>query len=210
MKIKEDYDTWSKTYDQEENKTRDLEKSAGQCILEPLKFKDVLELGCGTGKNTAWIHKQAKNIIAVDFSPKMLEIARKNISSKNVKFIEADINNTWSFISSPADLITCSLILEHVKDLNFIFSQAHKNLSSAGILYICELHPFKQYEGSKASFKTGGKLIDLITFVHHISDYTGAAESNNFKLINLKEWFDDDNKNKIPRLISFIFEKVTL
>jgi hypothetical protein len=30
---------------------------------------------------------------------------------------------------------------------------------------------------------------------------------NGFRLIELKEWFDQDNALKIPRLISFVFEK---
>ena len=49
------YDQWSATYDAVENPTRDLEKSACETVLSDLAFSRVLELGGGTGKNTAWL-----------------------------------------------------------------------------------------------------------------------------------------------------------
>ena len=54
MSIENAYNIWARQYDTNVNRTRDLDK---RCTIEPLNnlvFKNVLELGSGTGKNTEW------------------------------------------------------------------------------------------------------------------------------------------------------------
>jgi ubiquinone/menaquinone biosynthesis C-methylase UbiE len=68
MSVQRSYDSWSSTYDTVENKTRDLEKFACREILEEIPFETVIELGCGTGKNTEWLVTKAKHVTAVDLS----------------------------------------------------------------------------------------------------------------------------------------------
>jgi ubiquinone/menaquinone biosynthesis C-methylase UbiE len=201
------YNQWSSTYDAVKNKTRDLEKRAGQQVLSAFSYSTVLELGCGTGKNTEWLKEKAQRLLAVDFSEGMLAKASEKIAAENIQFLSADITQPWSFITQCFDLITCSLILEHIQDLQPVFAEAHKALSANGYFYICELHPYKQYTGSKARFETEDGLQVLECFVHHVSDYTQAALQNNFVLAALNEWFDDDNRSNPPRLVSFLFQK---
>jgi ubiquinone/menaquinone biosynthesis C-methylase UbiE len=203
------YNEWSETYDDMENKTRDLEKLAGQSMLQPFRFASVLELGCGTGKNTEWLQQKTTRLMAVDLSEGMLQKAAEKISVDHVQFRQADITKPWHFISDEIDLITCSLILEHIQDLPFIFSEAAKALQSGGLFYICELHPYKQYSGSKARFETSEGLQVLDCFVHHLSDYTTAALQSGFTITALQEWFDDNNRGGTPRLISFLFQKTS-
>ena len=201
------YNQWSATYDDVENKTRDLEKIAGQKILSSFHFERVVELGCGTGKNTEWLGEKAKNLLAVDFSEEMMLKAKEKVTAEHVEFNRADITKPWDFIKGSPDLITCSLILEHINDLHFIFEQANKVLQPRGHFYICELHPYKQYTGSKARFETTEGVQVLECYIHHASDYFDAAIKNNFTCSVFNEWFDDNNKNNSPRLISFLFQK---
>ena len=205
MSVREAYNTWSATYDAVENKTRDLEARACREILSGVSFSTVIELGCGTGKNTAWLAEQAKHVTAVDLSEEMQAVARIKVKSENVSFKLADIKEPWDF--AKADLITCSLILEHVEDLEFVFAQAAEHLNAGGHFYVCELHPFKQYAGTKARFETDDGLQILECFTHNVSDYFHAARENGFSLVRLEEWFDDEEKIAVPRLVSFLFEK---
>jgi hypothetical protein len=69
------------------------------------------------------------------------------------------------------------------------------------------LHPYKQLQGSRAKFEQDGNLLQLEFFIHHISDYLHAAKSNGFECDNLQEWFDTEDRNQIPRLVSYIFRK---
>ena len=208
MSIEKAYNSWSEQYDTNENKTRDLDKEATIRTLSSYEYENVLELGCGTGKNTAFLLKKAKSIIGLDFSQEMLNKAIKKINSEKVRFRKADLNENWNIEKNSVDLITSSLTLEHIEDLDFIFSQANEKLISKGKFFISELHPFKQYTGSKAKYTTENGVEELEVFVHHVSEYISAANKNHFKLIELNEWFDNQQEIEIPRLISFVFEKI--
>jgi len=201
--VRQSYNEWSATYDSVENKTRDLEAQACREILSGIYFETVIELGCGTGKNTEWLAKRAKHVTAVDLSEEMQAVARQKIKAANVSFELADIKEPWDF--DKADLITCSLILEHVEDLKPVFAQAVDHLNPGGYFYVCELHPFKQYAGTKARFETDAGLQVLECFTHNASDYFHAARENGFSLVGLEEWFDDDDRRTVPRLLSLLF-----
>ena len=201
------YDQWSATYDSVENKTRDLEKTACESVLSEFEFRTVLELGGGTGKNTPWLADRAKSVMSVDFSEEMQEVARGKVKNENVDFRIGDVREPWAFAGFEPDLVTCSLILEHVEDLGFVFEQAHRILTDDGRFYICELHPFKQYEGSKARFETDDGVQVTECFRHHMTDYTSPALANGFSIQRIDEWFDEDDRKLTPRLISFVFVK---
>ena len=46
----------------------------------------VLELGCGTGYFTRELARSGADVIAVDVSPELLEIAKANCSAPNVRY----------------------------------------------------------------------------------------------------------------------------
>lgn len=203
---REAYDEWSATYDVVVNPTRDLEKRACETVLGGVSFGRVLELGGGTGKNTAWLAERSRELVSVDLSPEMQAIARRKVTAKNVEFRIGDVTVQWDF-GVGFDLITCSLILEHVEDLQHVFREAARTLMPGGRFYLCELHPFKQYHGSKARFETdkGTKVVEC--FTHHFSDYVDAATSTGFSIERMDEWFDDDDRAGMPRLLSFFFKR---
>ena len=207
MSIEKSYNSWAEQYDTNENKTRDLDKKATIETLSKYEFANVLELGCGTGKNSEWLITKAKFVIGLDFSQEMLNKAKSKINSDNIKFQFADLNKPWEIENNYADLITCSLTLEHIKDLDFIFNQAYQKLKSGGKFFICELHPTRQYTGSKAKYETENGIEELEVYVHHLSEYFASAKRNFFNLVEINEWFDHETENEIPRLISFVFSK---
>ncbi len=122
MSIKEAYNNWSDSYDHSNNHTRELDQLATQALLANLRFNCVLEIGCGTGKNTSRLSKISKTVHAIDFSESMIKKAKEKTNSNNVKFTVADITQKWPCEDLSVDFITCNLVLEHIKDLSFIFS----------------------------------------------------------------------------------------
>ena len=207
MSIEKAYNIWASQYDSNLNLTRDLDKKCTIKTLKNLDFKNVLELGCGTGKNTEWLLNKAERIIGLDFSQEMLNKAKAKIFDKRVLFKKVDLTKDWEIENNFVDLITASLTLEHIENLDHIFLQANLKLKKNGLFFISELHPFKQYSGSKAKYETENGVKELEVYVHHISEYIDTAKNNGFKLIELKEWFDESSENEIPRLISFVFKK---
>jgi predicted TPR repeat methyltransferase len=207
MSIEKAYNIWASQYDSNLNLTRDLDKKCTIKTLKNLDFKNVLELGCGTGKNTEWLLNKAERIIGLDFSQEMLNKAKAKIFDKRVLFKKVDLTKDWEIENNFVDLITASLTLEHIENLDHIFLQANLKLKKNGLFFISELHPFKQYSGSKAKYETENGIKELEVYIHHISEYIDTAKNNGFKLIELKEWFDESSENEIPRLISFVFKK---
>ena len=207
MNIQKAYNSWAEQYDTNQNKTRDLDIKSTKETLEQYRFHNVLELGCGTGKNTQWLLTKASQIIGLDFSEGMMKIAKEKITDKRVVFKKADLNNDWDIENKSVDLITSSLTLEHIQNLNHIFNQANKKLIENGFFFISELHPFKQYVGSGARYTTEAGTVHLEVYTHHLSDFTDSALKHGFEIIEIKEWFDELEENEIPRLISFLFRK---
>lgn len=133
----------------------------------------------------------------------MLAIARQKVSDEKVHFKQTDITTIWNLEKS--NLITCSLVLEHIKNIDFIFQQAATTLVENGQFFICELHPYKQIMGSRAKFEDGGKMKQLEYFIHPISEFFQSGKLNGFICEDLQEWVDTEDKTGIPRLVSFLF-----
>ena len=206
MNPQEAYNSWASQYDTNENKTRDLEAKALREVLSTIPFNSCLEIGCGTGKNTEWLLQKAERLTAVDLSEEMLSKAREKVRSPKVEFVQADINSDWNFTEKKFDLLGFSLVLEHIQNLDHIFEEAFKKLEDRGYLYIGELHPFKQYTGSKARFETGEGVHIVQCYNHHISEFIQSAEKNGLKLLQLREWFDNDDKSSLPRILTLLFQ----
>ena len=208
MEISNAYNSWAAQYDTNDNKTRDLEALALKKILSGNAYKHCLEVGCGTGKNTEWLLTICDQITAIDLSKGMLDIAKNKIKSAKVSFSEVDITKDWTFAKDRYDLVTFSLMLEHIEDLYAVFQKLSKVTASGSRVYIGELHPFKQYAGSKARFETETGTQVLTCFNHHVTDFLQAANASGFQLIQLEEQFDDDDRNQIPRILNLLFEKL--
>src|SRR5215510_5875805 len=138
MKVQQAYTEWAATYDQDRNLTRDLDQEVMDETFKDLRFKSVLEIGCGTGKNTALLARIAGSVLALDFSAAMIDRARQKSNFDNVTFTVADITQRWPCADQSVELVTCNLVLEHLRDLAFVFSEAARVLVRGGQLFISE------------------------------------------------------------------------
>jgi malonyl-CoA O-methyltransferase len=207
MDIQNAYNEWSEIYDSNQNLTRDLDSKVTRSLLGGLRFESILEIGSGTGKNTVFLAEVGKQVHALDFSAGMIAKAREKVRAENVRFETADLTKQWPCEDSAYDLILCSLVLEHIEDLSHIFSEARRVLRTGGKILINELHPFKQYGGTKARFEHANQTIEVDAFVHHISEFINAAEENGLKLEKFNEYWHEQDQGKPPRLASFVFVK---
>lgn len=227
MSVQKAYNSWASQYDTNFNKTRDLEGQALRATLSNITFDHCLEIGCGTGKNTVWLMTKATQVTAVDLSEDMLAKAKEKINSDKVQFIQADITAPWDFIppatgtatTTPIrvptnrnttevyDLVGFSLVLEHIEHLDPIFSKAAQVLQPGGYLYLGELHPFKQYAGSKARFNTeaGEQVVEC--YNHNVSDFIQAGKKAGLTLVDVEEYFDNNDRNAIPRILTILLRK---
>ena len=207
MSIQSAYNDWSVTYDSDKNLTRDLDQAVTRSRLGSQRFDSILEIGCGTGKNTVFLAEIGRRVEAVDFSEGMIEKAKEKVRKENVRFSLMDITPPWQFGDRAFDLIVCSLVLEHIQDLSRVFVEAARTLQPGGMFFINELHPFRQYDGKKARFYRREEKIEVNAFIHHISDFLRAAEANGFALAKLEEYWHEADTGKPPRILSLAFEQ---
>lgn len=207
MNIQQAYNNWASQYDTNNNRTRDLEGKALRATLASIPFETCLEIGAGTGKNTEWLVRRVMHLTAVDLSEEMLKRAKRKVHSNKVEFIQADITKGWSFIQQQYDLVSFSLVLEHIENLAHIFKEAAEVLKPGGYVYIGELHPFKQYTGTKARFDTEEGRQEVECYTHHISDFVQLAKQHSLKLVDVNEFFDENDRTSIPRILTILLQK---
>jgi ubiquinone/menaquinone biosynthesis C-methylase UbiE len=205
MTVRDAYNTWAATYDTDRNLTRDLDQQVTRATLGALRCNAILELGCGTGKNTGFLAQMGTQVYALDFAESMIRQAQAKVRQANVRFIVADLIQSWPVADHAIDLVVCNLVLEHIADLSPIFAEAARCLAPSGRFFVCELHPFKQYLGSKARLQHNGELLAPPAFVHHMSAFVEAATAAGFTLARLQEWWDAEDQQAPPRLVSFLF-----
>jgi ubiquinone/menaquinone biosynthesis C-methylase UbiE len=205
--IRAAYNEWASTYDTDANRTRDLDEQVTRDALAALPFSHAIEAGCGTGKNTAMLARKAQRVQALDFSESMLQMARAKMRDAHVSFTQADLSHTWPCANASADLVICNLVLEHIANIDFVFNQAARCLQPGGYFWVCELHPFRQYEGTKARIVRGNTVTLVDAFVHHVSDYWNATQRSGLQLHALQEHWHADDAGKPPRLLALMLRR---
>jgi ubiquinone/menaquinone biosynthesis C-methylase UbiE len=202
------YNDWAETYDTDLNRTRDLAAEALRQANLDLTGRKVVEVGCGTGRNTAWLTEHAAEIVALDFSDEMLARARARVTDARVRFVQHDARARWPLADSSSDVVVAMLILEHIENLETFFAEAARVLRDRGELFVCELHPMRQLTGGQAQFSnsaTGQRRL-VTAFLHDVSEYVNTGRSAGFEIEHLGELRDADAPlNSLPRLLSLLF-----
>jgi ubiquinone/menaquinone biosynthesis C-methylase UbiE len=115
-------------------------------LLSKIKNMDskLLEIAVGTAKNSILIAKQNPkiDIIGIDLSEEMLEIARSKIRKEHIENIELiKMNGTdMAFRNETFDFIIVSLLLHEIPEnvSNIILHECIKVLKNNGKLYVIE------------------------------------------------------------------------
>ena len=204
------YDRWAATYDSDRNPTRDLDADVVRHSGPAIEDLDVLEIGCGTGKNTAWLAERARSVIALDFSSGMLAQARGRVRSDNVTFVEHDVTKPWPVPSGAVDVVLGNLILEHVFDLGPVLMEAARVLRCGGRLFLCELHPDRQRAGGQAEFldQKSGVQVRVAAVSHTVAEFVNAGIAAGLTVRHLGEFIEPSAPpDAVPRLLSVLFEK---
>jgi malonyl-CoA O-methyltransferase len=208
--VAEAYDDWAASYDADRNATRDLDAVVVRNTQLQVAGADVLELGCGTGKNTDWLAARARTVLALDFSAGMLARARERVKAANVRFVQHDVRSAWPVPAESVDVVMGNLVLEHIQNLAPVYAEAVRVLRPGGRLWLCELHPERQRLGSQAHFTDSatGATIHVPAFRHTASEYVNGGIDAGLALLSLREWLEEDAAREAPpRLISVLFRK---
>jgi SAM-dependent methyltransferase len=96
----------------------------------------ILEVGCGTGSFTRELARSGAEIVAIDVSPELLEIARSNYSAPNVRY---EIQNAYALMYSDAtfDSVVGSSILHHL-EIEEALREIYRVLKPRGTILLAE------------------------------------------------------------------------
>jgi 2-polyprenyl-3-methyl-5-hydroxy-6-metoxy-1,4-benzoquinol methylase len=96
----------------------------------------VLELGCGTGYLTQELARSGAEVVAIDISPELLEIAKANCSAPNVRY---QIENAYamSYDDAMFDSVVGSSVLHHL-EIEDALRGVYRVLKPGGTIYFTE------------------------------------------------------------------------
>ena len=132
-------------------------------ITAPMGGK-IIDVGCGPGNDTGFMTSKGFEVIGIDLSKEMLNIARQKFPKINFK--QQDIREL-DFPANSFEGIFASFSLIHIpkKDISVILNKFYKILKRDGVIYI-GLQTGKSEEGFiDEPFKPGEKLfMNIISF----------------------------------------------
>ncbi|MBA3714656.1 MAG: class I SAM-dependent methyltransferase [Pyrinomonadaceae bacterium] len=114
-------------------------------LLPEVKGRRVLDAGCGPGVYSEWLVEHGAEVVGVDASPKMVELAKQRLGT-TADVRQADLSNPLTFLdSSSFDIVLSSLVLEYIEDWGSTFAEFYRVLRPAGHLVFSITHPFFDY-----------------------------------------------------------------
>ena len=118
-----------------------VEKPMMRSMLENLKIKKVLLLGCGTGDESRMFKELgAKEIVGIDISKESIDIAKKTYP--NCEFYVADMHNL-PFDDDSFDFIYSSLAIHYSNSPKKIFKEVYRVLNNNGYFLYSVGHPLR-------------------------------------------------------------------
>lgn len=175
------YDVWAEDYDKQNNLLFFLEEQISYNLFN-FRGKDILDLGCGTGRYAVSLAKKNR-VVAVDFNKKMLGIAKKKAEKARVeiKFIQGNVIDFKT--EKKFDIIISMMVQDQIKDLEkvgkVIFSASKKGTD----VFTSNVHPIRMKEilSKGKSEILPGYLIE--EYSHPLEEYLRVFGKLGFKLI---------------------------
>jgi SAM-dependent methyltransferase len=117
------------------------ERPAIQSLLHDVSGKYVLDAGCGPGLLAEWLVEQGARVVAVDFTPKMIQLAKIRLGNR-VDIRRADLTRKLDFLrDGELDFVVSSLVIDYIRDWDKLFAEFNRILRSDGLLVASIVHP---------------------------------------------------------------------
>ena len=195
MSTQKGYDLWSDLYDEEDNVLILLEERFLLPMLAAKQAREILDCGCGTGRISLWLanHFQDARVTAIDFSDGMLSKAMKKDSLRKINWQVADLNKPFPLQKEIFDLITSTLVVEHIDHLENYFSEMRRVARPGADIFVTGLHPAMHLFGISARFKDPETKHDIMphSHCHNISTIFNRAIESGLLVKRMEEHYVD-------------------
>lgn len=179
MSFVDGYETWSRRYDDPGNGFFDLENPVVRPWLDAVPRGVAIDVGCGTGRQTAYLHEIGHDVRGFDGSTHMLALARAKLP--NVAFEVAQVDDL-PVDDASVDLVTCFIALTHVQDLDRVFEEFARVLRPGGALVISDsrTHFIGSQRNPLGDLAPSGELAYIPGWNHSTASYLRASLDQGF------------------------------
>ena len=118
--------------DQECSQFVEGNKKIVKARFEHFNGEKVLDLGCGYGVYTDYFRSIGADVIGIDGSEKMIEIARDRYPV--IDFSVMDITAPFAFGNDQFDVVFSNQVFMDIENIDFVFSECRRVLKTGGVL----------------------------------------------------------------------------
>ena len=180
------YTQWAASYDQP-NPAIEREEPIVMPLIAGLPRGTALDAACGTGRHARTLAGLGYEVIGVDSTPAMLDIAREKLPDADFRIGHLE---ALPVADASIDLITCALALTHVPALEPVMQEFARVLRPAGHAVLSDMHPFMAMTSGVAAFPAaaGDLAIPFVkNIVHQISEYVRAFRAAGLTVVECLE-----------------------
>lgn len=137
-------ESWADFVRQGKDYYRDeLNNPAAFKLIGNVKGQLVLDLACGEGYNTRMLARKGAKVIGIDFSTKLLELARLEEAKEKlgIDYYFSDAADLSKFPGNHFDLVTCFMALQDVENYEKAISEVARILKNKGRFVFSIPHP---------------------------------------------------------------------
>ena len=179
------YELWATFYDDEPNGLIEVEELFVEALVADLPEGVVIDAACGTGRHAALLSSLGHDVIGVERSAAMLDVARrKGIAGR---FLLGDLH-ALPLADASADLAICGLALTHVTDLGPPIAELARIVRPGGHVLLTDIHPIAAALGGQAQpGRPDGTRMLARNHVHWASDYIAAFRDAGLEIVRCEE-----------------------
>ncbi len=145
--VEEGYTQWAPVYDAPGNWVVETEQPIMEQLVDGAPRGRALDAACGTGRHAAHLAAAGYDVVGIDTTDAMLDIARTKVP--NAEFRRGRLE-ALPLDDASVELVTCGLALEHVDDLGVVMREFARVLKPGGWLVCSDTHPITHQVGMGA------------------------------------------------------------
>jgi ubiquinone/menaquinone biosynthesis C-methylase UbiE len=117
--------------------------AAAEALMGGVRGQRICDLACGQGRVARYLAEQGAEVVAVDISGKLLEIARRHEAAepRGIEYRQADAQRLDGVADRSFDGVVCQMALMDIVDLGATLRAVARVLKPGGWLVFAILHP---------------------------------------------------------------------
>jgi len=180
------YTAWASRYDadNDDNPLISLEATVLDAMLSSCDNGRALDAACGTGRQEARLASLGYEVVGVDATHAMLDVARRN--HPGTQYVQGDLRSLPA-ADAEFNLVLCTLALTHVAELDQVIAEFARVTRPGGQVVIVDVHPVQVLLGSHVPVTTQAAVAAVRNNMHLTSRYLAAFDACGLKVERCEE-----------------------